>query len=63
MDKRLKQLRPLAMSCSERELSILACSIEEIFQSKEVDAMAQTLSVQVVSYSVSYKLFCGILCL
>lgn len=39
----------LFTSCSEREVAILACAVEDLALNKKVDAMKELLVVQVVS--------------
>lgn len=45
--KRINVLRPLAETCSNREVAILAVAIEELYQEKGVDAMTDLLIIQV----------------
>lgn len=45
--KRINVLRPLAETCSNREVAILAVAIEELYQEKGVDAMTDMLVIQV----------------
>ena len=45
--KRTNVLRPLAETCSNREVAILAVAIEELYQEKGVDAMTDLLIIQV----------------
>eukprot|EP00438_Fugacium_kawagutii_P021209 Skav201606 [mRNA] locus=scaffold152:975327:977714:- [translate_table: standard] len=47
INKRIAQLEPLATSCSQREVAILACAVEELFVDHEIDAMQQLVVIQV----------------
>lgn len=47
VEARVRALRPLASSCSERELSILACAVEQLQVVRGVDAMKELLVIQV----------------
>ena len=44
---RLAALRPLAKTCSDRELAILACAVHELAATHKVDAMKETVVIQV----------------
>lgn len=52
--KRIKQIRPMVPTLTERELSILACSIEEIYQKKKVDCMHCLVCIQVARCPVNH---------
>lgn len=47
LNQRVKILKALAVGCSEREVSILAVAIEDLFVNKGVDAMTQLAVIQV----------------
>lgn len=50
LQKRVRELTPLATSCSQREICILACAIEQLAVEKGVDAMKSMVVIQVVSF-------------
>lgn len=49
LDARVRQLKPLAINCSQRELSICAVAIEELLATKGFNAMEQLAIIQVES--------------
>lgn len=47
LDRLVAQLKPLARSCSLRELAILATAIYELREKKQVDCFKELLVIQV----------------
>jgi hypothetical protein len=45
--ERIRVLTPLATSCSEREVAILACAVEELWVEHDIDAMKEVKIIQV----------------
>lgn len=48
LEKRVKELTPLATGCSAREVAILAAALEELYADKGIDAMRTLMIIQVV---------------
>lgn len=49
LQKRVAELKQLAVGCSDRELSILAVAVEDLAINKGFDAMKQLAVIQVDS--------------
>ena len=47
VDARIRQLRPMAQGCTEREIAILACACEEMME-MGVNPVEELLVIQVV---------------
>lgn len=47
LQARVRQLTPLATSCSQRELSILACAIQQLAVERQRDAVKELFFIQV----------------
>lgn len=54
LDARVRQLKPLAVGCSQREVSILAVAVEEMLSTKGFDAMSQLAIIQVESWIITH---------
>ena len=52
---RIALLRPLAACCSDREVAILACAVEELHQNYGLDAMQRLMVIQVVLWPLKAK--------
>ena len=55
MEATIEKLKGQVQGCSERETVILASAVEEIHQTKNVDAFKELMVIQVVSNLVSLK--------
>ena len=60
---RIRALKPLATSCSERELAILACALEELWVEHAIDGMKELKIIQVDTHLTFSKQCFFLLCL
>lgn len=58
LEKRVKQLKALALGCSNREICILAVAVEDLHVNRGVDAMTQLIIIQVDPRIKSNKAVC-----